>query len=164
MRIIDCDAVRLPQWTASGLRGLGSPCRMRGSQKDRGLETRGGRVDPQTQFGLLLRTGETEAWGLCPAGWAGGMEEARMVACVWRRVGGRYRCLLDGEQPPSCTSGSRFKGSGVHLGPGGSEGKTTTLQSARKGPGHIGSLRFPSRVALLKTQWFGVVSRCPALL
>lgn len=87
-----------------------------------------------------------------------------MVGCVWRRVGGRHRRLLDGEQPPNRRSGSRFKGSGVHLGPGGSEGKTTTLRSARKEPGHIGSLRSPSRVALLKTQWFGVVSRCPALL
>lgn len=112
--------------------------------------------------------GATENWGnrhggLCPAGWAGGMEEARVVACVWRRVGGRHRRLLDGEQPPSRTSGSRFTGSGVHLGPGGSEGKTTALRSARKGPGHIGSLRFPSRVTLLKTQRFGVASRCPAL-
>lgn len=57
------DPVRLPQWRARGLRGVGSPCRMRGSQKDRGLETRGGRVGPQTQFGVLLRTGETGMGG-----------------------------------------------------------------------------------------------------
>ena len=71
-----------------------------------------------------------------------------MVACVWRGVGGRHRRLLDGEQPPSHTNGSRFKGLGVHLGPSGSEGKrwgmegtdqtvetmTTTLCAAQKGP------------------------------
>ena len=157
--------------------GVGSPCRMRGSQKDRGLETREGSVGPQIQLGVL-RTGETEAWGAVSCwvgGWDGGGTDGGLCLEKGR---GRHRRLLNGEQPPSHTNWSRFKRSGVHLGPSGSEGKrwgmegtdqtmetmTTPLCSARNGHGHSGSLRSPSPVALVKTQRFGVVSRCPVLL
>ena len=43
---------------------------MRGSQKDRGLETREG--GPEIQLGVL-RTGETEAWGAVSC-WVGGWD------------------------------------------------------------------------------------------
>ena len=57
------------QWTAWGWTSLQDE----GQSEDRGLETRGGRVDPQTQFGLLLRTGETEAGGAVSC-WVGGWD------------------------------------------------------------------------------------------
>ena len=67
-------------------------------------------MGPQdTVFGITEFQVEVEAWGAVTCWGVGQMEEARVAFWVLRGIGGRHRCLLDGEELPKRSSGSRLE-------------------------------------------------------
>lgn len=125
-----------------------------GQLKDRGWKLGRESGPPQTQL-VLQNWGNRQGGCVLLGGRVGWRRHGRPVSGEGSEADRR---LLDGEQPPSCTSGSRFTGSGVHLGPGGSGRERPLPPPGTEGTRSHRQPEVSSRVTLLKTQRFGVAS------